>query len=510
MNSRSYRLSARNYKSSFRNLAYSFFASREKSYQRCSELRRQLEQAEKRNQRLVNEIRELQQQRDVTAASQPRIHATTSTAAQLPADPALKGHQFGARMIALCCQLCKQIGFRASERALHQIGQWLGVELKVPTRGTMRNWCSRHGVAILQYARQPADDWIWLIDHHVPIGNMVALVILGIRQSELPVDRPLRREDMNPLAIVPSASRRKGDVQQALFDLSEEIGAPISIVSDGASELHQGTKALENRGFEVVLLDDIKHKAANILKKLLGQNPRFKEFESHLGKTTARIQQTELDHFLPPKKRTKCRFMNLGKLIDWADMVLHHHHHPQAVGLESVSPDRFEDKLGWLKEFEPDLNSWRECRQIISKVLEFTNRCGVYEGSTAALKDALSSVLVTSDLSRRVSQRLVSCCQANEQKLLDSSYRSLRLICSTEVLESSLAGYKQLQKHHQRGTFTSLLAVLPTLFVQTNWKMIRKSLEMISTKNMQSWLRRSGLTNSTQTRKTAAYKAALG
>ena len=124
-------------------------------------------------------------------------------------------------MISLCCQLCKQIGFRATRRVLPLMGQWLGVELKVPSRGAMRNWCGRHGVAILQQSCQQADDWIWLVDHHVPIGNMVALVILGIRQSDLPTDRPLRRSDMKPLAVVPSKSRRKEDVEQALVELTD-------------------------------------------------------------------------------------------------------------------------------------------------------------------------------------------------------------------------------------------------------------------------------------------------
>lgn len=501
-----YRFSSSQYKSSFRNLAYCFFDSRERIRHRCLQLRQQLAEAEKRNQRLVNENRKLKRQ--LAAASTAAKHQQPP--APIAKDPALKGHQFGARMISLCCQLCKQIGFRATRRVLPLMGQWLGVDLKVPSRGAMRNWCGRHGVAILQQSCQRADDWIWLVDHHVPIGNMVALVILGIRQSDLPTDRPLRRSDMKPLAVVPGKSRRKEDVEQALVELAKQTGAPICIVADGASELHQGVKAVQKRGFEVVLMDDIKHKAANIVKRLLGQHPRFREFESHLGKTIANIQQTELDHFLPPKKRTKCRFMNLGKLIDWANMVLHHHRHPDAIGHQTVSPDRFEEKLGWLKEFRHDLQQWSEVRQIISTVLTFTNRSGVYDGATSELKDELSAVVLTGDLPRKALEQLVACCQANEQKLLDSSYPISRLPCSTEVLESSLATYKQLQKHHQRGTFTSLLATFPALFSTSDPLTIKQSLKKVSTKLLRQWLSRNGLTLSTQTRKTAAYKAARG
>lgn len=508
-----YRFSSADYKSNFRNLVYSFFASRERSRDRCSQLRRQLREAEIRNQRLVNENRRLKQQlaASTAAATSATAHPQSTVSLEsLLADRPLPGHQFGARMISFCCQLFKQIGFRAAEKVLPLIGSWLGVKMKTPTRGTIRNWCCRHGVAILQDSRQRADDWIWLVDHHVPIGNMVALVVLGIRQSDLPADRPLRREDVKPLAVIPGVSRKKEDVEKALLELAEEINPPLCIVVDGASELHEGVKAFENRGLDVVLMDDIKHKAANILKRLLGKQDRFAAFESNLGKTIASIQQTELDHFLPPKKRTKCRFMNLGKLIDWANMILHHHRYPDGAGLNGISLDRFNDKLGWLKAFENDIKQWSEIRQIISAVLKFSNRHGVYEGSVNDLKENLSASVITCDLARQVMQQLLASCQANEHKLLASSHCTLRLPCSTEVLESSLATYKHLQKHHTRGTFTSLLATYATLFSTSTPDTIKDHLCGVSTKLKNSWLRRKGLTNSTQTRKSAAYKAALG
>ena len=185
---------------------------------------------------------------------------------------------------------------------------------------------------------------------------------------------------MKPLAVVPTVLRTKEQVAEALVPLADQIGTPICIVSDGATELHEGVKHLENESAELILMDDVKHKAANLLKKILGRDERFAQFDGQVGKTTARIQQTELDHFLPPTKKTKCRFMNLGKLIDWAEMVRFHLKTPQAPGNQDVSADRVTEKLGWLFEYEQDLQQWCECRQVVSAVLEFTNREGVYAG----------------------------------------------------------------------------------------------------------------------------------
>jgi hypothetical protein len=199
--------------------------------------------------------------------------------------------------------------------------------------------------------------------------------------------------------------------------------------------------------------------------------------------------------------------MNFGKLIDWAEMTMFHLKHPQAPGNQGISPRRLEDKLGWLHDFARDLDQWRECREVISTTLAFTNAHGVYSGATAELQQQLSALNPVSALSQQVRDRLVASCAANEAKLVASKYAALRFPVSTEVLESSLATFKTLQRHHIRGTFTSLLAVFPTLFQRLTPEKIIQRFERISTKATQLWLSQAGLTNSTQGRRTAAYRA---
>ncbi len=499
------------YKSSLWALCASFYRSRERLRDRIDELKREKSEARQDHQRVRDENRSLTkslQRAEKQLAEYRRLAAKQQALPfQLPDDPPLKGHQFGPRTMALCCALASLIGFRSTERVLRLISHWLQVELDVPSHDTIRLWTCRNGVAILQESVQFAPDWIWLIDHSVQLGKMSVLIVLGIRQSELPVGRPLRRDDMKPLAVVPTLSRRKEQVGEALVELADQTGAPISIASDGASELHEGVKWLENKGFEVVLVADVKHVAANLLKKILGQDKRFIQFDSQIGKTTAGIQQTELDHFLPPTKKTKCRFMNLGKLMDWAEMVRFHLKTPQAPGNRDVSAERVTQKLGWLLDFEEDLEHWRECRQVVSAVLEFTNREGVYAGATEALRKQLAELDLSSAIAQQLLNKLVDAYAKNERKLVSSSYAKLRVPCSTEVLESSLGRFKSLQRHHNRGTFTTLLAIYPTLFETTPPHRLAARLKQVATKGLKEWLQKAGLTNSTQARKAAAYAA---
>jgi len=506
--------SVRHFKSSLWALCSSFYRSRERLRDRYVELRGRNIQLEQHHQRLLSENRalakKLRRVEDDLVQHRRLLAKREVQPLQLPDDPNLKGHQYGARMIAFCCGLASLIGFRSTERVLPLISQWLEVEFDIPSHHTIRLWASRNGVAILQESNQVAPDWIWLIDHSVQLGKMCVLIVLGIRQSELPTGRPLRREDMKPLAVVPTVSRTKEHVAEALMPLADQIGTPICIVSDGAAELHEGVKYLENESAEVILMDDVKHKAANLLKKILGRDERFARFDGQVGKTTARIQQTELDHFLPPTKKTKCRFMNLSKLIDWAEMVCFHLKNPQAPGNRDVSAERVTEKLGWLLEYEQDLEQWSECRQVVSAVLQFTNREGVYAGATKALNKQLAELDVSSAMAQQVLDELVDACAENERKLTSSSYAKLRVPCSTEVLESSLGRFKSLQRHHNRGTFTTLLAVFPTLFESTPAHRLAARLKKVSTKGLKKWLEQAGLTNSTQARKAAAYRASRG
>lgn len=463
----------------------------EKRGEALGQIRRELRRAEAKNRDLVARLKSSQRQLD-------RIEAQLATEQPCTQWKPLPGHQYSAEVIALCCQLSLLIGFRAVPQVLKCVCDTFGLSINIPKRDAVRNWSCRNGVAILQ---EPAvaKDWIWMVDHSVQLGKMFVLVVLGIRRTDLPKDRPLRRQDMSPLMVQSTASRNKHQVSQQLADVARLYGTPISVLCDGAAELKEGVKSLESLGFQGVCLDDTKHKVANLLKRTLGKDKRFLAFEAKLGPTIAAIQQTELAYLLPPRKKTKCRFMNFDRLIDWAIMVLRHLDDP-------VTSPQIVHKLGWLREFRDDLEPWQACRQLIGRVLSQANQHGVYRGVTSALEKCLAEVNTNSDFVCQLRQELIFLYRRNEEKLSSFNDPTIRLPCSTELLESAFGSFKAIQRHHNRGTFTSLLAVFPTLFDPCTPKMIRKRFSSVSNQALKTWLQQSGLTDSTQARRTKAYK----
>ncbi len=486
------------FKSPARSLCRSFFRSRQSWRVKAAQRQHTIDQLH----RELHVARRLEEQRRAQVADLQRqleqLQSVAPTADPLSDGPKLPGHQFGAAMISLCCRLSNLIGFRAIPKVLRCVADCLGLPWKIPSRDAVRNWNCRNGVAILHEAEE-ADDWIWLVDHSVQLGKMFVLAVLGIRQSELPQRRALQRDDMTPLAVLPTDSRNKQVVGEQFQQVAARFGTPLAIVSDGACELHEGARQLESAGFSGVCIDDVKHKVANLLKKTLGRDERFAAFEKQLGQTTATIQQTELEHLLPPRKKQKCRFMNFDRLIDWTTMVQRQLDAPEV-------PPRVVEKLGWISEFSQDLACWRQCRQLIGCVLSFTNRHGVYCGASAALAGQLAELPATAPLAERLRDEMISFSQCNEAKLLTLGRDTLRLPCSTEVLESAFGSFKAIQRHHHRGTFTTLLAVFPTLFDRCTPEKIRHRFAAVSNAALKSWFHESNLTNSTQSRQTKAYR----
>ena len=54
-----------------------------------------------------------------------------------------------------------------------------------------------------------------------------------------------------------------------------------------------------------------------------------------------------------------------------------------------MSPERLEEKLGWLREFEAEVAEWAEWQQVVNVTVEFVNRQGIYRGVAKQLRTEL-------------------------------------------------------------------------------------------------------------------------
>jgi hypothetical protein len=480
------------------------WSSRERKWLECRRLKQQLEEAQRRISRQDREIgqlkeegQRLKQQLRGQSKSQPQAE----TEFRLPADRPLKGHQYGCGLIGLAVNLARVVGLRGSERVLKVVLEWLGVKQPTPDWTTIRLWLMRLGVAALGEPVEQADDWVWMVDHSNQIGPEKALAVLGVRASKLPPrGEALQHEDVRPLTVRPGTSWKREDMAAVYRELAEQYGAPRAVLCDGAVELREGAKGLQNQRADTIVLQDFKHKAAIFLKSAVGDHPRFAEFNTQLGKTRSAIQQTELAHLTPPGQKPKARFMNLALTLEWAAVVGWLLDHPEAQARAGLAAERLEEKLGWLRSFSAALAEWRECQQVIDSGLTFINTQGLFRGAGGQLAVAVGTNR-THTAARQLAQRLVEFVTAAESQLKPGE----RLPMSTEILESTFALYKQLERQHSKGGFTGLLAAFGALLKPATEETIRRAFSRVTVKDVFRWTRENLATTLTSKR-IAVYK----
>lgn len=477
------------FKSPLRVVVRFLLRSRETKANKCRDLKQKLDETQRllarqeaELERQREEMRELKRQTQ-RLETEKRIQAQ-ATSLRLPDDPPIGTHGYGARMVSLAVNLARTVGLRGTQRSLEIVFDWLGIQQKVPHFTTVRNWLQRVGVAALKEPIEQADDWVWMADHSNQIGPEKALVVLGVRASRMPPPgTALKHEDLRLLTVRPGTTWKRENMAVVYAELAEQYGPPRAVLADGAVELRDGAECLKTLRSDTIVLQDFKHKAANFFKASIGKDERFAEFTTLLGRTRSAIQQTELAHLVPPSPKQKARFMNLATILQWAATVLWLLEHPEAEARKLVTSERLEDKLGWLRLFADDLAVWRECQQVLKQGIKFINEQGLFRGAAEQFRAVVGPDLVYAS-SRQLADRLIDFVADAERHLKEGE----RLPMSTEILESSFGLYKQLERQHSKGGFTSLLAGFGALLKKTTKETIRQAFSTASVNDVKQWV----------------------
>jgi hypothetical protein len=393
-------------------------------------------------------------------------------------------HGYGVATICLFIRLVLAgVSLRGAARVLTLIDAAFGLNMDIPDWTTGRLWLMRLGHAMLTMPLQVADDWAWLIDHSVQIGQEKCLVVLGIRLSDVPAPgQSLRYQDMRLIALVPRTSWTRQEVDDALEAASQRTGVPRVIVTDHGGDVLGGTQIFQERHPGTMEIYDIKHKAACLLKGRLEKNPRWQAFQRQVGQTRCAVQQTELGFLTPPAPQPKARFMNLQPQLAWADGVLEVLRSPPARVLQWTSAERLQAKLGWLKEFEKEVSEWSHWQAVVDLAVTHVNAQGLTRESAKDLDQQMPRQhqhASTADLANELTTFV-----ANEAEKTNVGER---FPGSTEVLESCFGKMKELEKQQSRAGFTSLLLSFGALVANTTTEVIEAAMQHSGTAEVNRW-----------------------
>jgi hypothetical protein len=374
------------------------------------------------------------------------------------------------------------VSLRGTPKVLDVVSRALRLNWDIPHWTSVRNWLLRAGLARWRKGLHKADDWLVLADHSVQIGTEKCLVGLGIRQADYQrLPRCLTLEDVTLLQLEVMPRSTKVDVARSLQQLSQAVGVPSGVIHDNAADLAGGARLLKKQHRQVRSIVDCKHKAACLLKKRLHNDPRWKKFQKQLGQSKAQIQQTELAFLASPSQRSKARYMNVDKLVVWAEKVL-------AVldgkldlgGQMKLKPERLREKLGWLRDYREELLKWREWLRTIEVVVGYVGRHGLTVTTAQRLEEELGNRSQT-----KLGQELISFVREQTSELKEGE----RIPGSTEVVESCMGKLKKLTGEHSKGGFTGLLLALGAVVGPKSGLDVAELFAHVSTKDVHAWIK---------------------
>ena len=372
---------------------------------------------------------------------------------------------------------------RGTASATGLISRLLGGEQEVPSPTSVRSWLLRVGLYQLQRPLEQADDWVWIVDHTVQIGELKCMIIVGLRLStwQQREDRTLSYEDVDLVGLWPVRTSTGEVVNDQLESVIARTGLPRLIVSDDGRDLHRGLALFQEQHPDVQWIYDIKHKTASLLKRELQGNPQWIAFAQRANQMKRQVHQTELAFCNPPQQRGKARYMNVDSLVAWGVKLLRWLDEPRPTGRD-LDASRIEEKLGWLREYREPLQRWQQAMQVIETAETYVRREGYHASSEAELRDQMPAVEAGS-LADRLRRELLEFTEEQVSRVPPSS----RFPGSSEVLESIIGKYKTLQG--ERGQFgaTGMLLAVGAFVGRLTVNCIGTALEKIKGTALTNW-----------------------
>jgi hypothetical protein len=355
---------------------------------------------------------------------------------------------------------------------------------------TIRKWFLRVGLYELRRKREWRNDWIFIIDTTVELGSQKAMVVLGISQKQLQekIDNcsgSLSHQDVNILALEIMNSTRGELIEKKLDELSEKVGNPIQIVADHGSDLASGIKRYQQNHPEIIYTHDVTHGMALILKHELIKSEKYQAFLKKCHQCRQELQQTGLSFLSPPKQRSKCRYFNVERLVDWAikigkspwDTV-----RELAVNMEEdMLKKKLVEKLAWILDYEEDLKRWSSMVKMTRTLEKQLKTQGINQKSLDNFQANIDNL--DDNYLPKFKENIVNYLRRETSKIQNTN----TFLATSDVLESLFGKYKIFSDRSPLKHISQLLLVMILSTTNLTTSLIKEALETIRFIDVETW-----------------------
>ena len=233
-----------------------------------------------------------------------------------------KWHHYPTKLIGLCILLRIFCGcsFEGIVKILGILKDYVGLEIdKIPCKNTIQNWVSKWG--LFNYQNNPLSlvgkQVSLIIDESIRLGQEKLLLILSVPLEKIG-QSALSFADVVVVYMKGAKSWTGLAISEVVQKLEQSYGFEVkNILSDEDSKLKNASHLLKKAH-----VPDISHAIATCLKRVFEKAEDFLLFKKTIGSYASKGVNQKLSYLCPPKQRTKARFMNLSRVVKWANKLL--------------------------------------------------------------------------------------------------------------------------------------------------------------------------------------------
>jgi hypothetical protein len=439
------------------------------------------------------------------------------------------------------------LGIRGVACVLELFAPWHA--MAAPRPSTVLNWVYRGGLALLQRPPERREDWVYVIDHTVSLGEAKCLVILGVPLSTLAECGYSPAHHAMTVLTVEVMTRSNGPAVAAILaQTSARTGPPVQIVADHGSDLSAGIARFQQEyAPDCVETYDISHRIATRLKAELSGDARWSAFLAHCTATLSAFQQTDLAFLLPPRQRTKARYMHFAAHVEWAERLLAYYdrgdfgaiarpcvlsypawkHLRERFGAARVAPlraligrryankavfcealqvhsdipletlgdafwsqadggrERFLEGFAWLLEYREELHVYAEMMRQSQRIQSALKTQGLGAQALTTLQAEQAERALLTPRAAAFTNRVLAHVEQEVAKVPPGQ----TWLASSDIIESVFGRYKSFTERGPLKEIGKLVLTIPALLTEWTPALIRDALERVRTVDVDHWVK---------------------
>jgi len=369
----------------------------------------------------------------------------------------------------LSIKLTTSASFRAISKIMVLVNLYLDLNIKTPSHVSILLWVKKMGIYQLNKVHEKSDDWILMIDESIEFGHEKLLVILGIREANIDFSRALNYNDMNCLKVMVSCSWKGEDIKKVLDELSLKIGTIKYVVADMGNSIKRALKLSS-----ITHIQDINHKISWFIKELYKDYEIFTSYTQRLAFLRGALCLSSMSHILPPQQRAHSRYMNLKPLFDWGMAILQM--------LDSETSDPLEkEKMLHLRVYETLIRQTHQLIGIANRIQEILKNNGLSEqtkGNCLNLFDCVTDIRVL---------KFKDMIEGFLTNMINSVKGDNKILCSSDILESSFGKYKNYISANNSIGITDLALSIPAFTNKSEPENVKKAMEGVKVEQIKQW-----------------------